>query len=160
MRPAAPVVATHAEAARLPVGPASLETPIDAGGGGSEWPLRLVTFTPAAVNLGGSPNQPILFELLGQPDGAPWQVWGELNPATAREFGVRHGATIRIASVSGSIDAMAMIVERTPPGIVAVAFVPALGSGGRWARLVSADVRRLCGRDARMESVAVRVTAV
>jgi hypothetical protein len=38
--------------------------------------------------------------------------------------------------------------------------VPALHSGGRWARMVSADVRRLCGRDARIDAVAVRVTAV
>jgi anaerobic selenocysteine-containing dehydrogenase len=114
---------------------------------GREWPLRLVPFTPPEVNVSGGPNQPVLFELLGQPDGAPWNVWAELNPETARAFGVANGAKVRITSASGSIDATAMLVERTPPDIVAVAFVPALRAGGRWARLMSADVRQLIGAD-------------
>ncbi len=126
----------------------------------AEWPLRLVPFTPVAVNLAGSPNQPILFELLGQPDGAPWQVWAELSPETAHEYGVRHGSTIRITSTAGSIDADAIVVERTPPGTIAVAFVPALRGGGRWARLMSADVRRLWDQRAGMEPIDVRVTPV
>lgn len=124
-----------------------------------EWPLRLVTFTPAEVNVAGGPNQPVLFELLGQPDGSPWRVWAELDGATAAEHGVRNGATVRITSASGSIDVLAVIVDGTPPGTIAVPFVPALPTGGRWARLVSADVRRLLGRDGTAQTVRVRVTA-
>jgi len=124
-----------------------------------EWPLRLLAFTPPEVNLAGGPNQPALFELLGQPDGAPWRVWAELNPETARAAGIRNGARIRVASPSGAIEANAMIVERTLPDVVAVAYVPSLATGGRWARLMSADVRQLIGRDA-AAVVRVRVTPV
>jgi len=144
------------------VQPASLdESSLDrdaagAASGDREWPLRLVPFTPPEVNLAGGPNQPVLFELLGQPDGAPWRVWAEINPETARGLGIANGAPIRIVSPAGAIDVTAMIVNRTPPEIVAVAFVPSLRTGGRWAKLVSADVRQLFGA-ASADGVRVRV---
>jgi anaerobic selenocysteine-containing dehydrogenase len=147
-----------------PALPTSSVLPASIGGedaerpaGEREWPLRLVPFTPPEVNLAGGPNQPVLFELLGQPDGAPWCVWAELNPETARGLGVANGAKIRVASPSGAIDVTAMVVERTPPEIVAVAFVPFLRTGGRWAKLMSADVRHLLDRAGR-GGVRVRVT--
>jgi predicted molibdopterin-dependent oxidoreductase YjgC len=99
----------------------------------------------------------VLFELLGQPDGAPWTVWAELNPETGRALGIASGAKVRIASAVGSIEAAAMLVDRTPPDVVAVAFVPALHAGGRWARLMSADVRRLFDATGRA-AMRVRVT--
>lgn len=105
--------------------------------------LRLVPFTPFVVNLAGNPNQPVLFELLGQPDGAPWNVWAELNPETAHVLGIRAGDRIRIESDNGRIDAMAQIAEGMPGGTVAVAFVPAVSGGGRWARFMDQDLRRL-----------------
>jgi anaerobic selenocysteine-containing dehydrogenase len=126
----------------------------------SEWPLQLVAFTPAAVNLGGSLNQPALFELLGQPEGAPWRVWAEIHPDTARTLGIHHGSNIRITSPSGAIDASAVLVDGMAPGTIAAAFVPALGAGGRWARLVAADVRTLWGRRPRTEAIGVRVRPV
>lgn len=123
--------------------------------------LRLVAFTPASVNLAGSPNQPVLFELLGQPDSVPWRVWAEISPETAHRFGIAAGATVRVSSASASIDVVATLVERTPPNTIAVAFVPALAAAGRWARRVEADVRRLWGRGAsRGEPIEVRVTPV
>jgi anaerobic selenocysteine-containing dehydrogenase len=127
------------------------------GGAERDWPLRLVAFTPPEVNFGGGPNQPVLFELLGQPDGAPWRVWAELNPDTAARLGIAHGSGIRVASPSGDIEVIALLVERTLPDIVAVAYVPSLGGGGRWARRVDADVRRLLGRSGGA-GVRVRVT--
>jgi len=159
--PASPVAGARPEELTLArVVPAALVTATDDADAPSEGTLRLTAFTPAPVNLGGSPNQPVLFELLGQPDSAPWQVWAELGPETARAYGVSHGARIRITSASGSVDAMAVVIERTPPGTIAVAFVPAQRAGGRWAQLVSADVRRLWGRRPRSETVGVRVTTL
>jgi len=122
--------------------------------------LRLVTFTPSTVNLAGSPNQPVLFELLGQPDNAPWHVWAELNPSTAKRFGIEAGTTIRISSSAGSIEAVASLVEHAPANTVAVAYVPGLRRGGRWARLVEADVRRLWEPGTAREAIGVRVTPV
>ena len=123
-----------------------------------DFPLRLVAFTPAVVNLVGGPNQPVLFELLGQPDGAPWQVWAEIGGETARLFGIEHGASVRVTSAAGSIDVVALVAERTPPGTLVVAYVPALARGGRWAQLVQADVRQLFAGGEAEGSTAVRVT--
>jgi anaerobic selenocysteine-containing dehydrogenase len=123
--------------------------------------LRLTAFTPVPVNLAGSPNQPVLFELLGQPDGAPWRVWGEIEPETAKRFGIANGATVRVSSATAWIEIVAMLVERTPPNTIAVAYVPSLASGGRWARRVEADVRRLWPPSALGgEPLDVRVTPV
>ncbi len=106
--------------------------------------LRLLPFVPSAVSLVGGSNHPALFELLGQPDGAPWRAWAELNPETARELGVAAGAAIRIISENGaSLTVEARLVEHMAADVVAVAYVPGNPRGGRWARLVDADVRRL-----------------
>ncbi len=111
--------------------------------GDSEYPLLLVAFTPAVVNLAGSPNQPVLFELLGQPDAAPWRVWAELAPATARSLWVEAGSRLRIESRHGAVEATALPTEGMLPGTIALAFVPAAREGGRWATLLEADARRL-----------------
>jgi anaerobic selenocysteine-containing dehydrogenase len=87
-------------------------------------------------------------------------VWVEINPETARTLGIDQGRAVRITSPGGAIDATALIADGIDVATVAVAFVPALGTGGRWARLVSADVRRLWGRQPRTASVGVRVTPV
>lgn len=112
------------------------------------FPLRLVPFTPATVNLTGGPNHPVLFELLGQPEGAPWRVWAELSPDTARQLGIEHGAEVQISSATGSIRATVLLVAGMSAAAVAVAFVPANAQGGRWARLMDADVRRVVSRGA------------
>jgi anaerobic selenocysteine-containing dehydrogenase len=122
--------------------------------------LRLVAFTPASVNLAGSPNQPVLFELLGQPENAPWRVWAEIDPETARLLGITQGATIRISSTAASIEVVASIVGQMPAGTIAVAYVPTLTNGGRWARRVDADVRRLWERGSTRDSIDVRVALV
>jgi anaerobic selenocysteine-containing dehydrogenase len=122
--------------------------------------LRLVAFTPSTVNLTGSANQPVLFELLGQPDNAPWRVWAELGAETANRFGITSGATIRISSSAGSITAVASVLEHMPPNTIAVAYVPALRSAGRWARQVDADVRRLWRDGVPREPIGVHVTVV
>ena len=110
-----------------------------------ELPLSLSVFTPAVMNLWGGPNQPVLFELLGQPGSAPWRAWAEINPDTAREFGIGQGDSMRITSAAGSLDVGAVLVERMAAGVVAVAYVPAPVQAGRWAQLITADARGLRG---------------
>jgi anaerobic selenocysteine-containing dehydrogenase len=138
--------------------PASFEREADQPEASREFPLRLTLFTPATVNQMGSPNQPVLFELLGQPEGDPWRVWAELAPETARAAGLEQGSPVRITSAAGSVDAVAMVVERMPIDTVAVAYVPALKPGGRWAQMMTADVRSLWGRRDPAGPMNVRVT--
>jgi anaerobic selenocysteine-containing dehydrogenase len=120
--------------------------------------LTLRVFTPAVVNLLGSPNQPVLFELLGQPEGAPWRRWLELNSETAREAGLSAGAPVRIESAHGSVEVSAVLVDGMPRDAVALSFVPSVPHGGRWAHMMTGDVRGLWPAGADMSvAVAVRV---
>jgi anaerobic selenocysteine-containing dehydrogenase len=112
----------------------------------AEYPLRATAFTPAAIDLVGGQNQPALFELLGQPDGMPWRVWVEMSPETAHALNIQHGAWVRVISPHGTIEAVAVLAEGAAPDCVAIAHVPFLPGGGRWARTPEADVRRLWPR--------------
>ncbi|MEI6668837.1 MAG: molybdopterin-dependent oxidoreductase [Acidobacteriota bacterium] len=149
----------------LTTGPApgrpAVETPTHVATNADEpFPLRLVAFTPATVAAHGGANNPSLFELLGQPEGQPWRVWAELSPDTAKAFGIVSGSEVRLTSASGgALNATALVVDGMMPATVAVAFVPTLPSGGRWARLVHADVRTLIGAEGRRDRFAVRISA-
>lgn len=110
------------------------------------YPWRLHLFTPAVVNLSGGPNQPALFELLGQPDSVPWRAWIEVAPDTARDHAIEHGSLVRVESSAGAVEAVAIHAEGMPAGMAALSYVPAVARGGRWARLLDADGRRLWGR--------------
>lgn len=126
-----------------------------------QFPLRLIVFTPPEVGLSAGANHPVLFELLGQPEGTPWRVWAELGPDTARECGVTQGSEVRIISEhGGSLDAVAVVVAGMARGTIALAFVPASPAGGRWARLVQTDVRALIGREGTAAGTAVRAVAL
>ena len=110
------------------------------------YPLQATTFTPAVVDLLGSHNQPSLFELLGQPEGMPWQAWVEISPETARASGVDAGARVRITSPHGAVEAQAVLTEGAGLASVAIAHVPVVPGGGRWARTAAVDVRQLWPR--------------
>lgn len=124
------------------------------------YPWRLHLFTPAVVNLSGSPNQPALFELLGQPDGVPWRAWVEVAPDTAREHAIEHGSLVRVESAAGALDAVAIHAEGMPAGVAALSYVPAVARGGRWARLLDADGRRLWGHAPARDVCRVRLRAL
>jgi len=113
-----------------------------------EFPLRLIVFTPPVVGLIGGANHPVLFEVLGQPEGQAWHAWAEVSPETAQQFGVRQGAEIRvIGQHGGALQAIAVIADGMSPGTIAVAYVPASAAAGRWARLVQNDARVLLNGD-------------
>lgn len=120
---------------------------------------RVYLFTPAAISLSGSPNQPVLFELLGQPESTPWRAWVEIGPETARDFAVTHGTLVRVEAPEGSVEAAAIVVEGMPAGVAALSYLPAVAESGRWARLLDADGRRLWGRSAARGFRVVRLQA-
>ena len=111
------------------------------------------------IDLVGGQNQPALFELLGQPDGLPWRVWVEMNPDTAHALDIQQGDLVRVRSPYGAMEAVAVLADGAAPDCVAIAHVPFMPGGGRWARTPEADVRRLWprGRSA-LGTVAANVT--
>jgi anaerobic selenocysteine-containing dehydrogenase len=132
--------------------------PAPARVGVAEYPLLLVPFKPALITDRSSPNQPALYELLGQPDGAAWTAWAELSPETARALSVEAGARIRIVSPRGAVEAVAVLVDEMPAETVALALVPAVPGSGRWARRIAPDVRLLAGDGVLGRDLMVRVT--
>jgi anaerobic selenocysteine-containing dehydrogenase len=141
--------------------PAPIAGPDHSESAAREYPQRATTFTPAVVDLVGSQNQPSLFELLGQPEGAAWQPWVEISGELAQSIGVAAGSRVRVQSQYGSIEAIAVAVDGANVDSVAIAHIPVIPSGGRWARTSRADVRLLWpkGRPA-LGTVPVRVTKV
>lgn len=127
---------------------------------GDRTPLRLITFTPAVVSLAGNLNHPVLYELLGQPDAAPWQAWAEMHPETAAARGIESGQRIRISSRDAVIEATAVLVEGMLPDVVVVASVPSVRSAGRWARVIDSDARTLLALADPVEPCAVLVERV
>jgi hypothetical protein len=118
-------------------------------------------FVPAVVSRLGSANQPVLFELLGQPEARPWGPWVEVSPETAEMIGVTNGDPAVVESESGAVDVSVVVVEGMTPGVVALALVPAVPTGGRWARAVRRDLRSLASDAAlRAGRVPVRVRKV
>jgi predicted molibdopterin-dependent oxidoreductase YjgC len=106
-------------------------------------------------------NLPVLFEILGQPEGEPWRVWAEMSADTAQQYKVVGGSTVRIVSqYGGAIDAVAIVVEGMVSGTIAVAYVPANDLGGRWAGLLQADARALLGPDGAASQTSVRMAPV
>jgi anaerobic selenocysteine-containing dehydrogenase len=128
---------------------------------GAEYPLLAMAFTPAVVDLLGGHNHPSLFELLGQPDGVPWQPWMEMSLDTARTLEIQPRTRVRVASPYGTIEVVAVLADGARADRVAIAHVPVVPAGGRWARTSEVDVRRLWprGRSA-IGTVPVRVTKV
>lgn len=126
--------------------------------GSGEYPLRLIAFKPSLVADRGGPNQPALFELLGQPEAAAWRAWAELSPETAKRLSIGPGARVRIESPRGAVEAAAVLVDRMPLETVALAFVPAVVGAGRWARRIASDLRSLAGDGPLATELMVRVT--
>lgn len=124
----------------------------------SESSVRMETFVPVVISQLGGPNQPGLFELLGQPEVQAWGPWVELSQEIGEELGIASGDRVRVKSESGAVEAPAVLVEGMRPGTAAFAFVPALPKGGRWAREIVEDVRNLARPEAlRAGPLAVRV---
>jgi anaerobic selenocysteine-containing dehydrogenase len=111
----------------------------------ARFPIELVAFQPSIVDADGHANQPVLYELLGQPDSLPWALWVEVAPDVAERLGLPERARVRIVSAHDSLEAVAVVVPGMSPGAAALSFVPGARTGGRWSRLISNDPRRLWG---------------
>jgi anaerobic selenocysteine-containing dehydrogenase len=123
----------------------------------SVFPISLVAFQPSVVTMIGNPNQPSLFELLGQPESVPWSIWVELGSEEAVRLGIPDRARVRLTSAHATIEAFAVHVDGLPAGMAALSVVPGAQTSGRWARLIGKDARRLWGNESPTGACAVRI---
>lgn len=119
----------------------------EAGGGEAQHaPLQLYLYSPLAFLAGTGAHLPFLQQIAGRHLSEAWETWAELHPSTARQFGIRDGERIWIASLHGKVEATARWCEGVVPGVVAMP----LGLGhlacGRWAKDIGANPAHLVGR--------------
>jgi hypothetical protein len=124
------------------------------------FPIALVAFQPSVVTITGNPNQPSLFELLGQPDSVPWSIWVEIGSEEAARLGIPDRARVRLTSAHDTVEAVAVHVDGLPAGMAALSVVPGAQTSGRWARLIGKDARRLWGTESPVRPCAVRMARV
>lgn len=121
-----------------------------------QFPFRLMVFGTSAGRA-TDPNLPALYELVGQPEGVPWQPWVEIAEEPARALGIQNGVQVNVISAAGRMTAVAMIVQGMQPDVVALAHVPSLAGGGRWAREIHSDSRQLLPGGGNAGAVRVRL---
>ncbi len=75
------------------------------------------------------------------------------RPRAAQSSGC---ASPGVASATGVLEAVAVLVQGMPPDVVALAYVPRV-EGGRWARLIESDARVLWADNDSSGMCAVRI---
>ena len=111
----------------------------------SDYPLRAIAFTPAVIDR-GRPESAGAVRAARPAGWVPWRVWVEMSPETAHALDIQHGTWVRVSSPHGAIEAVAVLADGAAPESVAIAHVPFMPGGGRWARTPETDVRRLWPR--------------
>ena len=108
------------------------ESPAPAGGG-EDFPLYLNVYKTMMHAEGRGANQPWLQESYGVQLNEFWGPWAEINPETAREYGVRDGEMIWLESTTGKIAVKARVLDGATPGVVNMPLEYGHVAGGRWA---------------------------
>jgi anaerobic selenocysteine-containing dehydrogenase len=97
-------------------------------------PIYLTIFKLLTNRNGLSSNQPMMQEMFGYTARQYWNSWAEINPATAKDYGITGKDYIWIESTIGSIKLKAIINPGIMPDVVAVPFGLGHTSFGRYAK--------------------------
>jgi molybdopterin-containing oxidoreductase family iron-sulfur binding subunit len=97
-------------------------------------PLYLISFETLTNRGGFGSNQPMMQEMFGYQARYHWRSWVELNPITAKTYGVSDGDWVWIQSVVGSVRVQAKVYPGIVPGVLAIPFGLGHTSYGRFAR--------------------------
>jgi anaerobic selenocysteine-containing dehydrogenase len=129
---------TPASAPSLPAA-ISVERPAFAGEGG-EYPYLLYPYLGIALSDGRGADQPWLQEAPEPMTTASWGTWVEINPATAQQLGLDHGAVVKVTSPYGYIDAIVYVYPAIRPDVVAVPVGEGHSEYGRFAAGFGANI--------------------
>ena len=97
-----------------------------------KYPLHLVPFESVGIGAG---DESVNIWLQATPDPlttVTWQTWVELNPATARDLGVKRGDIVAVQTSEGEIEAAVYESPVVPPNVVGVPVGRGHTVGGRW----------------------------
>lgn len=121
------------------------QEPIFIGDAG-KYPLSLVSYKNMLNQEGRSANAPWAQEMYLNPMyGQGWGNFAEINPETARKYGVAEGDPVIVESEVGQIKATAKLSEGIHPGIVAMCYGQGHWAYGRWAKGIGANPNEITG---------------
>lgn len=142
------LVATLAAAGRPPggagVGLPRFEAMVPVGQP-NEFPMVLNIFRPLGLTGGRTANMPYLREIAGKHVSTSWDSWLEINPATARRFGIGDKDIVWVESPLGRVKVRARLHPGSPPGVVSLPYGLGHQAGGRWAAGLGVNPNVLVG---------------
>jgi anaerobic selenocysteine-containing dehydrogenase len=98
-----------------------------------DFPLHFFPYPSPSLGYGRGANLPWLQELPDTLTTATWGTWAEINPATARSYGIKQGDMVRIVSRHGSIEVPALYYPAIRPDVIAVPMGQGHMGYGRYA---------------------------
>lgn len=127
-----------------------------------EFPLYFTPFPSPAHGRGEGANLPWLQQLPDPLTTAVWGTWIEMNPRTAREYGIRAGEMVRVRSPYGEAKAPAVLVPGIGPDTVAMPIGQGHVAYGRYASQRGVNPLMLLGAmfDERSGALATAATRV
>jgi anaerobic selenocysteine-containing dehydrogenase len=99
-----------------------------------DMPLYFTTFQLLMNRDGNGSNQPLMQEMFGYITRQYWRSWAEINPVTAKDYGISDGDWIRVESKLGTIKVKAKIHPGITPAVVSIPFGLGHTSYGRYAK--------------------------
>ena len=127
-----------------------------------EFPLYFCPFPSPTLGRGGGANLPWLQQLPDPLTSGVWGTWIEINPDTARRYGIRQGEIVLVRSLHGQVQAPAVVVPGIRPDTVAMPLGQGHTQYGRYARGRGAHPLMLLGAvfDERSGALAAGATRV
>jgi anaerobic selenocysteine-containing dehydrogenase len=112
-------------------------------GGSDEYPLILHPYLSTAMYDGRGANLPWMQELPEPMTSIVYGSWVELNPATAKEMGLRDGDLVQVSSEIGSIEVPLVVFPAIMPNVAAMPIGQGHDALGRYARNQGANPLRI-----------------
>jgi len=97
-------------------------------------PFVLLPYLTQAFHDGRGANLPWLQELPDPLTSIVYGAWVEINPATAKRFGIREGDIVEVQTPSGSLRAPAFLYPAIRPDVIAMPIGQGHSQYGRYAR--------------------------
>jgi anaerobic selenocysteine-containing dehydrogenase len=112
-----------------------------------QFPLHLNTYKAMFHAEGRGANQPYLQEIAGAHVHERWGTWLEINPVTARRFGIEDGGMVWLESPRGRLKVRARHFPGARPDVVNMPFDGGHRGYGRWAESIGVNPNDILVRD-------------
>lgn len=99
-----------------------------------EYPFYLLLFESMGLHGGEGANRPWLQELPDPMTSVVWGSWVEINPKTAREYGIQEREIVRVISPYGEIEAPVIYFPGNRPDLISIPRGQGHTAYGRYAK--------------------------